>query len=201
MTPREHEKDGCGAHLLLRPHVRHVTMLLCPDTLLLLVDVHSSCRPIWRPVSFYLAEEAAQHQKGGKSPGQHIAIILLERPAASWVLSKLDAGRDPRRKTSLGGDSACSESNESNQSIATANSDASTCLPDDHIVQLQTELSKSGPHAVLLAVLLHAEGATLLRHAQGGVSHPHRHAWHFVIFNVAEAKVPAQQVQDRPAAV
>ncbi|CAE7523373.1 unnamed protein product [Symbiodinium natans] len=79
MTPREHEKDGCGAHL---------------------------------PVSFYLAEEAAQHQKGGK------------------------------RKTSLGGDSACSESNESNQSIATANSDASTCLPDDHIVQLQTELSK-----------------------------------------------------------
>ncbi|CAE7336514.1 Lclat1 [Symbiodinium natans] len=100
MTRRENEKDGCGAHLLLRRHVCHVAMPLCPDTLML-VDVNSSC--IWRPMSFCLPEDAAQDRKGGQ------------------------------RKSRPSSGSACSD-----DSIATA----STCLPDERIAQLRTELSK-----------------------------------------------------------
>ena len=82
MTRRENEKDGCGAHLLLRRHVCHVAMPLCPDTLML-VDVNSSC--IWRPMSFCLPEDAAQDRKGGQCPEPHIAITLLECPGPSCL--------------------------------------------------------------------------------------------------------------------
>ena len=87
-------------------------------------------------MSFCLEEEAAEDRKGGECPEPHSAITLT---ALVLLLSKLNAGRDPRRKSRL--------------SRGSDSSECSTCLPDDYIVELQTELSKSGPHAVLLAVL------------------------------------------------
>ena len=102
-----------------------------------------------RPVSFCLAEEA-QDRKGGECPGTSQSYCLNVRS----FLSKIDAGRDPRHKSRPSSGSASSnDSKDSNDNIAAANSESSTCLPDDHIVQLQTELGRSGPHAVFLAVL------------------------------------------------
>ncbi|CAE7432525.1 unnamed protein product [Symbiodinium natans] len=65
-----------------------------------------------RPVSFCLAEEA-QDRKGGEHKS---------RPSS--------------------GSASSNDSKDSNDNIAAANSESSTCLPDDHIVQLQTELGR-----------------------------------------------------------